>query len=161
METECGYLLSIDTGVVTGMAVFSKEGRLLYYGSHNYGDKNRLKRNIPQLLASWSNIDLLLLEGGGRMADVWINQARMAGINYRVIQAEEWRGLFFAFPAGLNSLHAKSVAVEYARVVIAQLAVKKRKELAHHTAEAILSGVFVLHRLGVGFPRQIKALMRL
>jgi hypothetical protein len=160
MEDESAWLLSVDTGVVSGMAVFSRHGRLLHYGSHNYGDKNRLKRNIPQLLASWGNIGILLLEGGGRMADIWISSAGGTGIEVVVIQAETWRGLFFASPLTLSASDAKAGAIEKARVIISHCALRKSKELAHHTAEAILSGVFFLHGFGVEFPRQVKALMR-
>ena len=90
-----GTLISIDTGVKLGMAVFNFEGKLLFYGSHNYGDINRLKRNIPRILKRYETVKLLVLEGGGELAEIWLLEAVRQQAEVLMFHAQQWRKLFF------------------------------------------------------------------
>ena len=155
-------LISIDTGVKLGIAIYNFRVELIYYGSHNYGDKNRLKRNIPEILRRYEPVEMIVLEGGGKMAGIWEQEAAKHNIEVFVIQAQQWRELFFNSAASLHSYEAKRKAIELARIVVTSCARKVSWRLSDNTAEAILAGIYAmkLRRKNLVFPPEIEKLMR-
>ena len=68
-------LLAVDLGVRTGLAVYGDDGRLLRYRSQNFGSAVRLRRALPALLEGERGLALLVIEGGGALADAWEREA--------------------------------------------------------------------------------------
>ena len=64
-----GSLLAVDLGLKTGLALFAGDGRLLWYRSHNYGTTERLKRGVPDILDSISELTHVVIEGGGNLGN--------------------------------------------------------------------------------------------
>jgi hypothetical protein len=135
-------LLAVDLGVRTGLAVYGDDGRLRSYRSQNFGTAARLKRGAPRLLDELPELTLLVLEGGGPLADIWAREADRRGIPVRQIAAEEWRTRLFYSRQHRDSVHAKRSAEELARRVIEWSGAPRPTSLRHDAAEAILLGLW-------------------
>lgn len=156
-----GNLLAVDLGVKTGMAIFTSEGKLLWYGSRNYGSKNSLRSDIPRLLQQYGPLRRLVLEGGGALYEVWQREAQREQIPVTAFHADYWREMFFGSGYLMHTDKAKVKAVEMAERVINQLGVYKFSTPVHHAAEAILAGLCFLYEEGlVNFPTEIQRLFR-
>lgn len=142
------YLLAVDVGLHTGLAFFSEQGQLLWYRSHHLPTPQKLKKLIAKLLRSHPRPTHLYIEGGGLLADLWINAAANLSIPCQQIQAEQWRSLLFYPRQHTSGSLAKREAGELARQVIAKTGAKKPTQLRHDTAEAILVGYYALQQLG-------------
>lgn len=136
------FLLAVDLGVKTGLALFGDEGKLLWYRSHNYGNKGRLKKHIPDIFNEIPGLSAVVIEGGGPIADLWINFSKRAGINILQVFAEQWRKDLFYDRQIRNGEMAKQNAIEMARKVIVWSGLPKPTALRHDTAEAILVGLW-------------------
>ena len=137
-------LLAVDLGLKTGLALFAGDGRLLWYRSHNYGTTERLKRGVPDILASIPDLTELVIEGGGNLANVWEKEAQRRGINLTRTVAEEWRQLFLYPREQRSGTDAKRHAGEIARKVINWADASLPTALRHDTAEAIMIGLWGL-----------------
>ena len=115
MET----LLSVDVGVRTGMAVFGRDGRLLRHLSRNFGSAARLRRAIPVMLAEVQGLSVLVLEGGGPLADAWAKEAERRGVRVLRTVAERWRERLLVPRLRRSGSDAKRNAEALARRVIA------------------------------------------
>lgn len=154
-------ILAVDLGVKTGMAVFTPEGRLRWYGSRNYGSKNSLRNDIPRLLQQYGPLRRLVLEGGGALYEVWNKEAQRGQIPVTAFHADYWRELLFGSDYLMHTDKAKDKAVEMAERVINQLGVHRFSNPVHHAAEAILAGLCFLYEEGqVVFPPEIQRLFR-
>ncbi len=142
-----GYLLSVDLGVRTGLALFDEEGHLLWCRSHNFGDINRLKRAVQNILNELPELKYLVLEGGGRLAEVWKKEAGRRALNVIEVSAEMWRKEFFSQKKQKDSRTAKASAVKLARELLKGTQFAYKKDLNHNAAEAVLLGVWALRRL--------------
>lgn len=156
-----GNVLSVDLGVKTGLAIFTPEGRLLWYGSRNYGSKNSLRNDIPRLLQQYSPLRRLVMEGGGALYEVWDKEAQRRQIPVTAFHANYWREMLFGSDYLMHTNKAKDKAVEMAERVIDRLGVHKFSAPVHHAAEAILAGLCFLYEEGrVVFPSEIQRLFR-
>jgi hypothetical protein len=135
-------LLAVDLGVRTGLAVYGNDGRLRSYRSQNFGNAARLKRGLPGVLDELPDLALLILEGGGPLADAWSREADRRGIPVRQVAAEDWRARLFYPRQHRDSAHAKRSADELARRVIAWSGAPRPTSLRHDAAEAILLGLW-------------------
>ncbi len=161
IQDASGQVMSVDLGVKTGIAVFSAEGRLLWYGSRNYGSKNRLRSDLPRLLQQYSPLRMLVLEGGGALEEVWFREATYRHIPVISFHAGHWRELFFGSESLMHTGRAKEKAVELARRVIVLMGEHRATVPVHHAAEAILTGLCYLYDEGrVEFPAEIRRLFR-
>ena len=142
------YLLAVDVGLRTGLALFSEEARLLWYRSHHISSPAKLKKVISKLLRDEPRPSHLFLEGGGPLADLWLSDAEKLAINSRQIHAQQWREQLFYARQHRSGSQAKREADGLARQVIEQLGGKKPTSLRHDTAEAILIGLYGLLQLG-------------
>lgn len=139
-------LLAVDMGLKTGLALYEKTGRLVWYRSHNYGTTERLKHDIPRILDSIQGLTALVIEGGGNLANVWQKEGERKGVQVIRIGAERWRPVFLYSREQKSGADAKRHAGELARTVIAWSGAKKPTSLRHDAAEAILIGLWgVLH----------------
>ncbi len=135
-------LLAVDLGLRTGLALFGRDGRLIRYRSQNFGARNRLKRGAYGLLRSESNVERVVLEGGGDLADVWAREAERQGIRARIIQAETWRRELLLPREQRTGKDAKAHSDTLARAVITWSGAKSPTSLRHDAAEAILVGLW-------------------
>ncbi|MEM1054380.1 MAG: hypothetical protein AAGI52_02545 [Bacteroidota bacterium] len=139
----------MDLGVRTGLATFSREGCLLAYRSQNLGTRSRLKRAAHTLLRDLPELDRLVLEGGGGLAELWKTVGQRRGLRVRIMDAGVWRrGLLLPRERRSGAL-AKEAADAYARRIIAWSGAKTPKgALRHDAAEAICIGLWACVEAG-------------
>ena len=136
------FLLSVDLGLKTGLALYGRDGRLIWYRSQNYASARRLKSAVYGIFNETSEISRLVIEGGGRLADIWIKEADRRGIRVIQISAETWREKFLYHREQRNGPQAKRNAGILARKVIKWSGAKRPTSLRHDAAEAILAGLW-------------------
>jgi len=141
-------LLAIDLGVKTGLALFNDNGKLVWYRSHNYGNKRRLKNNISEILYSLPGLSILVIEGGGPIAELWKSKAFRHKLTTIQVFAEEWRKELFFDRQIRNGPMAKQNAIVMAKKVITWSGIHKPTALRHDTAEAILVGLWGVIKAG-------------
>jgi hypothetical protein len=143
-----GSLLAVDLGLKTGLALFNRDGTLAWYRSHNFGNRERLKRGIPGILETIPHISAIVMEGGGNLATLWEKEAERRGIATVRISAEEWRHEFLYSREQRSGTESKRHAGELARKVIQWAQASRPTALRHDTAEAIMIGLWGLLHLG-------------
>ena len=133
-------LLAVDVGLKTGLALYTRDGRLLWYRSQNFGKAGRLRRGVFALMNHIPDLAWVVLEGGGTIAEIWEREAKRRGIPASRISAEEWRKQLLYPREQRTGTEAKHRADELARRVIASLGASRPTSLRHDAAEAILIG---------------------
>jgi hypothetical protein len=136
------YLLAVDLGVKTGLALFNEEGMLIWYRSHNYGNKNRLKKHIPDIINAIPSLSVIVIEGGGDIAELWKDKAKKHRTEVVQIFAEDWRKDLFYDRQFRKGEIAKQNAIQMANKIITESGLKRQKTSMHDTAEAILIGLW-------------------
>ena len=84
-------LLAVDLGLSTGLALYGKDGRLIWYRSHNFGTATRLRRGVQTILGDLPELKWLVMEGGGNLALIWRREAERQAISVMQVAAETWR----------------------------------------------------------------------
>ena len=135
-----GTLLAVDLGLRTGLALYGADGRLVWYRSQNFGSSARLRRGVHGLLHDNPELERLVLEGGGPLADIWEREAGKRGVEVRRIAAEVWRRRLFYAREQRSGAQAKHNADPFARRVIEWSGAARPTSLRHDAAEAILVG---------------------
>ena len=133
-------LLAVDCGLKTGLALYTLDGKLLWYRSHNFGNRQRLKKAAWQILKEIDGLTHLVIEGGGTFAEVWVKEGQKRKLNVKLVQAEQWRKDLLLPRQQRTGKQAKQVADELAREIIAKSAAANPTSLRHDAAEAILVG---------------------
>jgi len=141
-------LLAVDLGIKTGLALYDRSGRLVWYQSRNFGTADRLRRAVHGLLNELPDLEWLVLEGGGPLYTVWEREARRRGINVRQISAEQWRARLLLPSEQRDGAQAKRSAGILARRIIEQSEAPKPTSLRHDAAEAILIGLWAVREIG-------------
>jgi len=141
-------LLAVDLGVRTGMAAFGRDGRLRWVRSQNFGSAARLRRGVRGLLAETRGVERLVLEGGGKLADLWRAEAAAAGLPATVVDAEVWRAALLYPRERRDAATAKASADTLARRVITWSELKGVTSLRHDAAEAICVGLWAAVQAG-------------
>ncbi|MFW5836941.1 MAG: hypothetical protein ACOCVM_02960 [Desulfovibrionaceae bacterium] len=139
-------LLAVDVGLVTGLALFSRSGRLLWARSQHLGGRSQLKRRARGLLRELPGLRLVVLEGGGELAEVWSREAARLGIESWTIPAEAWRKDMLLPRERTSGATSKAWALRKAKEVIAGMEGKKPASLRTDAAEAVLVGVWAVGR---------------
>lgn len=135
-------LLAIDIGLKTGFALYGGEGKLKRYWSRRLGDRSKLKRIAFSTLKEPEDLEWLILEGGGWVAEIWRKEGARRGLKVRDVCAEEWRKDFF-YPRQMRTgVEAKRNAVKLARKTIQWSGLNKPTSLKRDAAEAILIGLW-------------------
>jgi len=70
------FLLSVDAGIRTGLALYNSSGELKWYRSHNLGSIASLRKVAYSMLKSIDGLEYIVVEGGGSITNVWINAAQ-------------------------------------------------------------------------------------
>jgi hypothetical protein len=135
-------LLAVDLGLRTGLALYGDDGRLRWVRSSNTGSRARLKKAVGALLREPGDVEWLVLEGGGDLAEVWRKEAERMGIGVHVISAEIWRRDLLLAREQRSGMLAKQNADRLARVVIEWSGIKGLTSLRHDAAEAVLVGLW-------------------
>ena len=135
-------LLAVDLGLRTGLALYGRDGRLQWYRSHNFGSASRLRRAVPGLLDELPDLTWIILEGGGRLAEIWKREAERRRIGVRQIGAEAWRQRFLLPRQQRRGSQAKAHAEDVAKRVIAWSQARRPTSLRDDAAEAILIGLW-------------------
>lgn len=141
-------LLAIDLGVKTGLALYNDSAKLQWYRSHNYGNKGRLKNNIPEIFHGVPSLSVLVIEGGGPIAELWKNMAIRHDLITLQVFAEEWRKELFYDRQIRNGEMAKQNAIIMAKKVIIWSGIHNPTAMRHDTAEAILVGLWGVLKVG-------------
>lgn len=137
---EC--LLAVDVGLRTGLAMYRRDGRLLWYRSQHFADAAALRRAVRRLLGEHEEVVVICIEGGGRFGEIWERAASARGITTRQVAAETWRGRLLFDRDQRDAKQAKRKAGDVARRVIEWSAAARPTALRHDTAEAILIGLW-------------------
>lgn len=135
-------LLAIDLGLRYGWAAFEGTGRLIDYGSRHFGNRAVLRKAIPRILGEFSNLSLLVVEGGGELFVPWQKAAWRRGIFVRQVMGEVWRESLLKPSERQSGADAKAAADGLARVIIERSGAKRPTSLGHDAAEAILVGAW-------------------
>ncbi|WP_027362363.1 hypothetical protein [Desulfospira joergensenii] len=152
------FLLSVDLGLKTGLALYGRDGRLIWYRSQNYSSIKRLKAAVFGIFKETPDISRLVIEGGGTLADIWIREARRRNIALVRISAETWRAKFLYPRQQRTGVLAKKNAGALARSVIEWSGARRPASLRHDAAEAILVGLWGVMEAGwlADLPGEIK-----
>ena len=139
-------LLAVDIGLKTGLALYGRDGKLRWYRSQNLGAASRLRRRVYSLLGEHPDLEWLVLEGGGPLAEIWQREGDRRGIAVVQISAEDWREQMLYPRQRRDRQKAKQNADELARKVIEWSDAPRPTSLRHDAAEAVLIGLWgVLH----------------
>ncbi|MFO0890102.1 MAG: hypothetical protein U0790_13310 [Isosphaeraceae bacterium] len=141
-------LLGVDLGLMTGLALFGGDGRLRWYRSHHFGNRDQLRRGVHGLLREIEGLRWLVLEGGGPISDIWEHEAARRGVGLIRLSAEDWRAGFFRPGDHRDRKRAKASAEGFARRVIDWSGVRKPARLGHDAAEAVLIGLWGVIQVG-------------
>lgn len=141
-------LLAVDAGLKTGLALYDASGRLLWYRSQNYGTAARLKRAAHGTITSVPDLEHLVVEGGGNLAEAWLREAERRGVQTRSVHAHQWRRELLVPRDRRDGARAKATAVDLAPMVIEWARGKRPTSLRHDAAEAILVGLWGLLAVG-------------
>ena len=140
------FLLAVDMGIKTGLALYGNDGALRWYRSQNFGNAARLRRGAKSALFELEDLSWVVIEGGGPLADIWQNEAQRRQIQTVQISAETWRQQLLYARDQRNGAVAKQKANQLARQVIDWSGARRPTSLRHDAAEAILIGLWgVLH----------------
>ncbi len=142
------YLLCVDCGLKTGLALFDSSPRLIWYRSHHLPTPAVLKRFVYGLLRELPLPFSIVLEGGGQLAEIWSKEAQRRHTPYQQFQAATWRRRLLYDRQHRSTAVAKQSAEQLARLAIEILGEKRAPHLRHDTAEAILIGVYALLERG-------------
>jgi hypothetical protein len=142
------YLLAVDLGLRTGLALYDENGKLVWYRSHNFGTTERLRRGVHGLLEGTQGLAAIIIEGGGNLATVWEREAERRNISLCRVSAEVWRKAFLLSREQRTGTEAKKNADAMARKIIEWSAAPRPTALRHDAAEAILVGLWGILHLG-------------
>jgi len=141
-------LLAVDLGVRTGLALYGREGRLKWHRSRNFGTIQRLRRGVSAVIGVIPDLEILLLEGGGDLAEIWEREAIRRSLPVVRINAELWRKEFLYPREQRSGAEAKRMADRIARRVILWSGIRKPTSLKDDAAEAILAGLWGVIHMG-------------
>ena len=133
------FLLAVDMGIKTGLALYGNDGALRWYRSQNFGNAARLRRGAKSALFELEDLSWVVIEGGGPLADIWQNEAQRRQIQTVQISAETWRQQLLYARDQRNGAVAKQKANQLARQVIDWSGARRPTSLRHDAAEAILN----------------------
>ena len=151
-------LLAVDLGLKTGLALYGEDGKLRWYRSKNFGTTARLKRAVYGILKEIPGLAMLVIEGGGGIAEIWEHEAQKQGIAVRRITAEDWRKTILFSREQRTGAMAKERAAQLADAVIAWSGLRRPTAPRHDAAEAILIGLWGVIEQGWlgGLPPEIR-----
>ena len=143
-----GSLLAVDVGLRCGFALYGWDGKLRRYRSQNFGSRARLRRGVPAVLADEPDLECLVFEGTGPLAEVWQHEADRREVDTLQTTAEVWRPKLLYQRERRSGAQAKHTADGLARRVIEWSGAPRPTSLRHDAAEAILVGLWGVLEVG-------------
>lgn len=147
MSNNPGYLLAVDAGIRTGLALFNESGKLIWYRSHNMGSLASLKKTVYPMLKSIENLSFLFIEGGGPIVSIWLNAALKLGLSVQNIDAADWRKDLLFQREYRTGFKAKESAIQRAQQIIDLSGAPSKNKPTHDAAEAILIGLWAFRNM--------------
>ena len=141
-------LLAVDLGLRTGLALYTHDGRLRWYRSHNFGNRARMRRGIYTILNENPELQYLVMEGSGPYAVLWRKEAERRNLQVSQVSAETWRPQLLLDREQRTGATAKAHADRLARAIITWSAAPTPTSLRHDAAEAILIGLWAVLKVG-------------
>lgn len=148
MPDQLNYLLAVDAGVRTGLALFDNSGKLHWYRSHNMGSVASLKKAAFRLAGSIADLKYIGLEGGGQIARIWKKVAERKAINFMVTDAVRWRQDLLYSRERRSGEVAKAIAINMAVKFLKLNGTPPAQIPTDDAAEAILTGIWCCYKLG-------------
>lgn len=142
------YLLAIDAGVKTGLALYGRPDKLIWYRSHNMGSVNSLRKAAGHILHSIEGLSMIVVEGGGPVAEVWKKEAVQLGLEIIHTDAGVWRKELLYPREYRDSGTAKQAAIGLAKQIIGKSDAPSANFPTHDAAEAVLIGLWGCKRFG-------------
>jgi len=141
-------LLAVDLGLRAGFALYGDDGRLRWYRSQNFGAQSRMRQAAHSLLHELPDLQWLVLEGGGSLADLWRKAAEPSTVGVIQTSAEVWRQHLLYPRQQRSGTDAKQHADRLARAMIDWSGAPRPTSLRHDAAEAILIGLWGVLQVG-------------
>lgn len=141
-------LLAVDAGIRTGLALVDGAGRLVWCRSHNLGNAGRLKKAAARILYELPDLAYVVVEGGGRLAEIWRSAAERRKLPCRIIQAQDWREDFLLPRQLVSGTKAKAAACRYVSTIVRAEGWTSPTLPGHDAAEAALIGIWMAAALG-------------
>jgi len=146
--SESRRLLAVDVGLRAGLAIYAGDGRLEGYRSTNFGSQARLKRGVYGVMREIRDLEEVVVEGGGPIADPWLREIERRGLRGVRVDAGVWRERLLLPRDRRSGVDAKEQADVVARRVIEWSGASRPTSLRHDAAEAILVGLWGVLRAG-------------
>ncbi|MEZ4727589.1 MAG: hypothetical protein R3E79_10700 [Caldilineaceae bacterium] len=143
-----GSLLAVDLGLRAGLALYGDDGRLRWYRSQNFGTLPRMRRAAHSILQDLPDLQWLVLEGGGPLAEIWQKEAVRREVKVFQTSAEVWRQALLYPRQQRSGADAKQHADQLARRIIDWSGAPRPTSLRHDAAEAILIGLWGVVQVG-------------
>ncbi len=140
-------LLAVDIGVRTGLARLDAAGVVQWCRSHNLGTVARLKRAVHRIVFQEEGLAWLVVEGGGRLAEIWLQAGQARGLRVLQCQAQDWREVMLLPRHSRSGRQAKATARRLAEEALAQMGRPSRTPLDNDAAEAVLLGLWAVRHL--------------
>jgi hypothetical protein len=141
------FLLAVDLGIKTGLAMYGSDRKLYWFRSRNFGSAARLRRAIPWLLNQQEDLAYVIIEGGGPLLKIWNAELEKRNLDVIRIMADHWRNELLYVREQKNRTDAKAHAIYYAARVIEKMADHKPTSLDNNAAEAVLIGLYGMQKL--------------
>ncbi len=90
-KSEGDFLLAVDARIKTGLALYGIATGLVWYRSHNMSSISSLRKAAGHLVNSIEGLSVIVVEGGGPVAEAWKKEGQRAGIQIIATDAGEWR----------------------------------------------------------------------
>ncbi|MHC1775633.1 MAG: hypothetical protein AB9834_09490 [Lentimicrobium sp.] len=142
------FLLAVDAGVKTGLALYGKTTGLVWYRSHNMGSLSSLRKAAAHLVNSIGRLSVIVVEGGGPVAEAWKKAGVRSGLQIIITDAGEWRKELLYAREYRNSAAAKQSALALVRQIIEKSEAPSKNSPTHDAAEAILIGLWGCRKTG-------------
>lgn len=141
------FLLSVDLGIRTGLAMFGSDGKLYWFRSQNFGSSSRLRKAVPWLLDQEEDLTAVIIEGGGPLLKIWDAELNKRNLEVIRIMADHWRNEILYQREQRNKSDSKANAIFYASKAIEKLSDHRATSLDDNAAEAILIGLYGMQKL--------------
>ncbi len=128
-------------GIRSGFALYSSKKGLMWYRSHNFGSRSRLRKGIYTILQSISHLRWVVIEGSRDIGKLWKKKVEAMGLKLIWVSSDEWRNMLLPHPH-LTGYALKEEAISTALRVIHFFQLSPPKRLNHNAAEAILIGLW-------------------
>lgn len=146
---EKSRFVGVDLGLATGIAVYSRDGRLESVRSRRFQSRDALRAAAGSILDEIPHAYSLILEGGGELAEAWERAARHRGILVRAVHASAWRAGFLYPREQRDGAAAKAHAVRLAAQVVAWSGTRGvAADFGHDVAEAVMVGLYGVMQAG-------------